>query len=58
MIGSDRESGLFVLWPGRAPLEFEYPDGLPDLLDPLGESISVTILPRTSGVAVTNALLH
>jgi choice-of-anchor B domain-containing protein len=58
VIGSDRESGLFVLWPGLAPLEFEYPDGLPDLLDPLGQSVSVTILPRTSGVAVTQARLH
>lgn len=43
VIGSDIEKGLFVWHEGQAELAFDYPDGLPELLDPAGQSFLVDI---------------
>ena len=40
---STKFEGLFVVRPGPAPLVFTYPDGLPALIDPMGETILVQI---------------
>lgn len=40
---STKFEGLFVVRPGPAPLLFEYPQGLPSLIDPEGDTIVVQI---------------
>ncbi|MEC9476852.1 MAG: choice-of-anchor B family protein [Planctomycetota bacterium] len=47
VIGSDRERGLFVWSIGEDPLTFAYPNGIPDQIDPTGDSIVVEITPST-----------
>lgn len=43
VIGSDMQNGLFVLRLGTTRLEFSYPNGLPTLLDPSGQTVRVAI---------------
>ncbi|MFO0873714.1 MAG: choice-of-anchor B family protein [Phycisphaerales bacterium] len=43
VLGSDIERGLFVWYVGPAPLNFSFPDGLPALLDPAGQELTVQI---------------
>ncbi len=45
VIGSDLERGLFVWYVGADPLRFEFPEGLPALIDPQGELLRVRVLP-------------
>jgi hypothetical protein len=40
---STKFEGLFIVRPGPAPLVFEYPDGLPSLIDPAGDTLVVQI---------------
>jgi len=44
VIGSDLERGLFVWYVGAPPLSFEFPEGLPTLVDPAGMSLTVKIV--------------
>lgn len=43
VIGSDIEKGLFVWWIGDLPFSFSYPDGLPEMIDPSGDTVRVQI---------------
>lgn len=56
VLGSDIERGLFVWYVGPAPLNFSYPDGLPGLLDPAGQTIRVAIEPISSFSVVTESV--
>ena len=53
VIGSDLERGLFVWSLGATPLTFSYPGGIPDQLDPFGDSMLVQIVPG-AGFAIDN----
>lgn len=44
VIGSDLEKGLFVWHVGEPPLQLQFPNGLPQLLDPNGMSVLVEII--------------
>jgi choice-of-anchor B domain-containing protein len=43
VIGSDLERGFFVWWVGDALVEVSFPNGLPVLLDPAGQTVRVRI---------------
>ena len=43
VIISDRNNGLFVVDPGIPALAFDYPNGIPDIIDPSGDSFIVQI---------------
>ena len=49
VIGSDIEKGLFVWWVGGSPLTFVFPAGIPDTIDPSGETVPVLISEGTPG---------
>ncbi len=49
VIISDMSGGLFVVKPGTPPLAFEYPGGLPDMIDPSGDSFLVQIIEQEGG---------
>lgn len=49
VIGSDREKGLFVWWPGEPQLDITFPDGRPRQIEPAGESVQVRILEQNTG---------
>lgn len=49
-IGSDLEKGLFVWTMGVESVSFSYPDGLPDVIDPDGDTILVALTPGGGGV--------
>jgi choice-of-anchor B domain-containing protein len=49
VIGSDMEKGLFVWWVGDSPLTFIFPSGIPDTIDPAGESIPLLIAEANPG---------
>ncbi len=49
VIISDMNAGLFVVEPGTPPLAFEYPGGLPDMIDPSGDSFLVQIIEQEGG---------
>lgn len=53
VLGSDIERGLFVWWVGAPPLDFDYPDGRPEKLRPMGGRLRVRIEPR--GAAAVQA---
>jgi choice-of-anchor B domain-containing protein len=56
---STKRQGLFVVRPGPPPLVFDYPDGLPDVIDPNGDSIVVQITPGDDQELVAaSATLH
>lgn len=42
---SDKNGGLFVVWPDAPPIMFDAPGGLPDNVDPDGGGFTVTISP-------------
>ncbi|MBL8857701.1 MAG: choice-of-anchor B family protein [Planctomycetes bacterium] len=48
VIGSDLERGLFVWWIGTPQIAISYPDGLPTMIDPAGDTLRVRL---TEGVA-------
>lgn len=50
VLGSDIEKGLFVWWIGEPELTFAYPDGLPPMLDPGGDTLRVQVVEADSGV--------
>ena len=58
VLGSDIEKGLFVWQIGPPALAITLPDGVPSLLDPQGDSFTVTITPQGSTVVPGTALLH
>ncbi|MFT5286556.1 MAG: choice-of-anchor B domain-containing protein [Planctomycetota bacterium] len=43
VIGSDMEKGLFVWWVGAPLLSFSAPGGLPAVIDPLGDTLTIHI---------------
>jgi len=43
VIGSDLERGLFVWYVGDSPIGYTFPEGLPTLLDPAGQSLVIGI---------------
>ncbi|MEE8154361.1 MAG: choice-of-anchor B family protein [Phycisphaerales bacterium] len=49
VIISDMNAGLFVVDPGTPPIAFEYPGGLPDIIDPSGDSFLVQIIEQDGG---------
>ncbi|MHC5113289.1 MAG: choice-of-anchor B family protein [Planctomycetota bacterium] len=49
IIGSDIEKGLFVWRLGEPMLAFDFPEGLPETLQPSGDSIEVTITELQAG---------
>ncbi|MBT6785698.1 MAG: choice-of-anchor B family protein [Planctomycetes bacterium] len=55
IIGSDLERGLFVWSVGATPLTFSYPAGLPDQLNPFGDSLTVQIVPGSGFVIDTQS---
>ncbi len=52
VIGSDLERGLFVWRLGEAPLAISFPDGLPNLIAPTGESVRVRIEEQNGGMVM------
>ena len=59
VIVSDIDRGLFVLRIGLPQLDFEYPNGLPELIDPAGDSFQVQIIELVEGaLADGTAMLH
>ena len=59
VIGSDMERGLFVFWVGAPLLSFAFTAGQPDIIDPAGETIPLTISELTPGSYVSGtAKLH
>ncbi|MCA9295091.1 MAG: choice-of-anchor B family protein, partial [Phycisphaerales bacterium] len=53
VIGSDLERGLFVWYAGEPELAFEFPAGVPGLVNPQGDSFTVRILEQGSGALAT-----
>jgi choice-of-anchor B domain-containing protein len=49
VIGSDREKGLFIWRVRRALIEYAFPDGLPETIDPRGATVRVEISEREPG---------
>lgn len=59
VIGSDLERGLFVWQVGDAPLEIALPGGDPEMIDPGGQDVPVTITESQPGTYVPGSgLLH
>lgn len=58
VIGSDRESGLFVWSVDVPPLEIGYPTGRPQLLNPLGDRVRVRIEEVTGTVQAGTQKIH
>ncbi len=52
VIGSDLERGLFVWWVGTPQISISYPDGLPIVVDPAGDTVRVRIQPDVAGQLV------
>ncbi len=59
IIGCDRQKGLFVWGLGDPPLQFSYPNGVPETISPSGDSVIVRI-EAAEGVSVApgSAKLH
>ncbi len=57
IIGSDREKGLFVWIGGALPLSFEFPDGVPPILDPQGQTIAVRVIEEAGELVDGSATL-
>ena len=49
VIGSDLESGLFVWYVGDTPIDVVLSSGVPQVLDPGGDTVAVQIIENTSG---------
>ncbi|MFT7671384.1 MAG: choice-of-anchor B domain-containing protein, partial [Planctomycetota bacterium] len=59
IIGSDLERGFFVWIMGEVPLTLNLPQGAPNLVDPAGESLAVTVTEDTPGnYASGTGMLH
>jgi len=57
VIGSDVEKGLFVWRVTEPMLAFTYPDGLPDLVDPIGDKLRVQVEELEAGGLVPGSLM-
>jgi choice-of-anchor B domain-containing protein len=57
VIGSDIEKGLFVWYIGDAPFTFNYPDGLPEMIDPAGHTLRVEIVANADAPPPTSTTL-
>ncbi len=57
VIGSDLERGLFVWWHGAPRVGFEFVDGLPETVDPAGQTFTVRIIEDTPGIYQTGSAL-
>jgi len=55
VIGSDIEGGLFVMTVDFAQIDVQVVGGAPALLDPLGDSVDVTIVPAAPGDLVAGS---
>ncbi|MFT4540366.1 MAG: choice-of-anchor B domain-containing protein [Planctomycetota bacterium] len=49
VLGSDRERGLFILWVGDEPIAVDVPTGVPETIDPAGESLIVEVTENGPG---------
>jgi choice-of-anchor B domain-containing protein len=59
VIGSDLERGLFVWWVGEPKLTFDVVGGVPEVLDPAGEAVTVQISELSAGdLQPGSATLH
>ncbi|MFT7487144.1 MAG: choice-of-anchor B domain-containing protein, partial [Candidatus Paceibacteria bacterium] len=59
VIGSDLERGLFIWWVGPPALDIAFPTGLPDMVDPAGLDLAVTITESEPGTYISGtAQLH
>ena len=59
VIGSDLERGLFVWWVGDPKLTFDVVGGVPEVLDPAGETLTVQISELAAGdLQAGSARLH
>lgn len=58
VLGSDIENGLFVWHIGLTLLEFAYPQGQPELIDPAGDSFTVEILTIDGEIEPGTPTLH
>jgi choice-of-anchor B domain-containing protein len=52
LLGGDMQKGLFVWGEGAPALEFAWPGGEPDLLDPLEPALKFTVTERVAGTLV------
>jgi choice-of-anchor B domain-containing protein len=57
VIGSDIEKGLFVWHIGPSMLVFDFPNGQPDLINPNGANVAVTISNQSGTLAPATAKL-
>ncbi|TDJ69595.1 MAG: choice-of-anchor B family protein [Planctomycetota bacterium] len=55
VLGSDREKGLFVWWVGDALVTFDFPSGIPVVVDPTGEAIPVQITEAFPGALLAGS---
>jgi len=58
VLGSDIEKGLFVWHVGPPLLGFSYPNGLPEVVSPKGDSITVKITSQDGTLAPGSAMIH
>jgi len=59
VIGSDVERGLFVWWVGDPLVDFAFPSGSPDIVDPAGQSFQVQLTEANPGdLAPGTEMLH
>ena len=58
VIGSDMERGLFVWWVGQPELTYNYPSGVPSLVDPSGDTVVVQINELNPGSLIGAPQLH
>jgi choice-of-anchor B domain-containing protein len=59
IIGSDIERGLFVWWEGAALVDADLPNGAPNALSPVGDTVAVSLTEATPGqYAPGSAKLH
>lgn len=56
VFGSDLEKGLFVWWVGAPQLAFSLPGGVPDLINPQGQTVNVQVDVQNGGVLVPGSL--
>jgi choice-of-anchor B domain-containing protein len=52
VLGSDINRGLFVWWVGAPLVDIAFPGGIPDVVDPAGQTIAVQIQEASAGTLV------
>jgi choice-of-anchor B domain-containing protein len=58
VIGSDVEKGLFVWEVAESLLSFDFPSGLPEFINPTGDTVQVQIAELEAGALVGTPALH